>query len=97
MVDLTAADEAAKAESLKWTGECNCHEAYVGRGLEDPTCLFHQVDGMAADILSAAMPHILTALAEEAQADRESSPDMDDAVTADYAALWLNTKAEEAE
>jgi hypothetical protein len=45
-----------------------------------------------SDILYAALPHlrrhIITELREKAEAGR-SADDMDDAVMADYAALWL--------
>lgn len=32
---------------------CNCHEAYTGRGLVDPTCIYHQTVDDLADLVDA--------------------------------------------
>lgn len=36
------------------TGPCNCHAAYVLRGLVDPFCAFHEYAGEISNALDAA-------------------------------------------
>lgn len=59
MIPEAAVEAAAKA-LRGYTGDCTCHEAYAGRNLIDPECLYHDVPAEAArDILEAAAPHLM--------------------------------------
>ena len=63
---MTAASDATKVKealnSLRDLTKCTCHEAYSGRGLEDPNCL-HHVYSEDVEVLAARIDALEGAIA----------------------------------